>query len=58
MTEQVTFGELLDLARGHLHQAGAVPCRPGSDHDLLDAVRSMHTLVGVIGSYLRDAVTG
>ena len=58
MTEQVTFGELLDLARSHLQQAGAVPGLPGSDHDLLDVVRSMHSLASVIGSYLRDAVTG
>lgn len=58
MTEQATLGELLDLARRHLHQAGAVPGRPGSDHDLLDVARSMHTLAAVIGSYLRDAVAG
>lgn len=56
VTDRATFGELLGLARRHLQQAAAVPGRPG-DHDLLDVISSMHSLVSVLGSYLRDTVT-
>lgn len=48
MSGPVTFGDLLDAAREHLDQAGAVPGRPGGGSDLLDVTRGMRDLVLVV----------
>jgi hypothetical protein len=58
VTGQVTFGDLLDVAREHLNQAGRVPGRPGEGKDLLDVSSGMHALVLVIGRYLQDDTVG
>jgi hypothetical protein len=54
VTGQVTFGDLLDVADRHLELAGKIPRRPRSDKELPDFARSLHGLVTVIGSYLRN----
>jgi hypothetical protein len=58
VTGQVIFGDLLDVAREHLDQAGRVPGRPGEGMDLLDVASGTHALVVVIGRYLQDGTGG
>src|SRR5260221_3851308 len=58
VTGQVTFGDLLDVTREHLDQAGRVPGRAGEGKDLLDVTSGTHALAVVIGRYLQDDTAG
>ncbi len=53
MTGQVTFGDLLDVARGHVDQAGRGRWLRGG-RDLPDVAGSMHALALAIGGCVRD----
>ncbi len=53
MIGQVTFGDLLDVARRHVDQAGEGPWLRGG-RDLPDVTRSMHDLALAIGGCMRD----
>ena len=55
MTGLATFGELLDVARGYLEQAAAIPGRPPDvGRDLPDIRSGLYALVTEIGRCLPD----
>jgi hypothetical protein len=55
MSELVTFGDLIDSARGHLAQVAAIPGRPAEvGRDLPDLRVGMYALVTEIGRCIPD----